>query len=164
VLRVYESDPAFEPNALIIYGPFMRAADRPDFDSRIAALAGRVEALGFHPRMERLLAGASGVVALGGYNTFCEILSMDKPAIIAPRIHPRREQLIRAAAAEQLGLVRMLSPERDGSGAEVMAAAIRALADQPRPSQVRIPGLLRGLSTIAERMFELPPALAAAGA
>ena len=28
---------------------------------------------------------AGGVVAMGGYNTFCEILSFDKRAIIVPR-------------------------------------------------------------------------------
>jgi len=42
--------------------------------------------------MERLLADATGVIAMGGYNTFCEILSLDKPAVIAPRTSQRLEQ------------------------------------------------------------------------
>ena len=163
VLRAYEADRTLNPHALIVYGPFMKALDRQNFDNRVAALDGRVTALSFHPRLERVLAEASGVVAMGGYNTFCEILSMDKPAIIAPRTRPRREQVIRAAAAEDLGLVRMLSPERDGDGAAVMAGAIRALANQPRPSEVQIPGLLSGLTTIAERMIATTPTFAAAG-
>jgi predicted glycosyltransferase len=163
VLRAYESDPALSPHALIVYGPFMNATDRQDFDNRVAALNGRVTALSFHPRLERVLAEASGVVAMGGYNTFCEILSMDKPAIIAPRTRPRREQLIRASAAENLGLVSMLWSERDGDGADVMARAIRALADQHPPSEVRIPGLLSGLTTIAKRMSATAPVFAAAG-
>jgi predicted glycosyltransferase len=163
VLRAYEADRTLSPHALIVYGPFMKAPDRQNFDNRVAALDGRVTALSFHPRLERVLAEASGVVAMGGYNTFCEILSMDKPAIIAPRTRPRREQVIRAAAAEDLGLVRMLTPERDGDGAAVMAGAIRALANQPRPSEVQIPGLLSGLTTIAERMIATTPTFAAAG-
>ena len=167
VLRAYEADaapgPHALPHALIVYGPFMNASDRQDFDNRVAALGGRVTALSFHPRLERVLAQASGVVAMGGYNTFCEILSMDKPSIIAPRTRPRREQIIRAAAAEDLGLVRMLSPERDGDSASAMAEAIRALANQPRPSEVRIPGLLSGLTTIAARMTGTNPVFAAAG-
>jgi predicted glycosyltransferase len=163
VLRAYEADPALTPHALIVYGPFMNAPDRQDFDVRVAALGGRVSALGFHPRLERVLEEATGVVAMGGYNTFCEILSMDKPSIIAPRTRPRREQVIRAAAAEDLGLVRMLSSERDGEGARTMAEAIRALASQPRPSEVRIPGLLSGLETIATRVTETTPVFAAAG-
>ena len=88
VLRAYEADRALKPHALIVYGPFMNAAHRHDFDARVAALGDRVTALSFHPRLERLLAAASGVVAMGGYNTFCEILSTDKPAIIAPRTRP----------------------------------------------------------------------------
>ena len=163
VLRAYEADPALSPHALIVYGPFMNATDRQEFDARVAALGGRVSALGFHARLERLLEGASGVVAMGGYNTFCEILSMDKPAIIAPRTQPRREQIIRAAAAEGLGLVRMLSPERDGNSARVMVEAIRALANQRRPSEARIPGLLSGLPTIAARVTATTPIFAAAG-
>jgi predicted glycosyltransferase len=163
VLRAYEADRALSPHALIVYGPFMNAPDRQDFDARVAALGGRVSALGFHARLERVLAEASGVVAMGGYNTFCEILSMDKPAIISPRTRPRREQVIRAEAAEQLGLVRMLSSERDGDGARVMAEAIRALAHQRRPSEVPIPGLLSGLPTIAERVTVTAPAFATAG-
>ena len=34
---------------------------------------------------------------MGGYNTFCEILSFDKRALIVPRTVPRLEQYIRAA-------------------------------------------------------------------
>ena len=161
VLAAYEIDPTLEPQAMLVYGPFMSASDRAGFDSRVAALNGRVTATAFHPRLERLLADAQGVVAMGGYNTFCEILSMDKPAIICPRTKPRQEQLIRASSAEELGLVRMLSPERDGSGARVMADAIRAMSHASRPSEARIPGLMAGLDTIADRAFR--PKLAAAG-
>jgi predicted glycosyltransferase len=38
VLRAYEADPTLEPHALIVYGPFMKASDRQDFDTRVAAL------------------------------------------------------------------------------------------------------------------------------
>lgn len=151
VLRAYEAEPDLGMHAVIVYGPFLAAMHRTGFDARISRLGGRVTATGFHPRLERLLGACSGVVAMGGYNTFCEILSMDKPAIISPRTAPRREQVIRAEAAERLGLVRMLNPERDGTGPRAMASAIRGLADQPRPSTVEIPGLLGGLETIALR-------------
>jgi len=163
VLRAYEADAALAPRAMVVYGPFLQARHRADFDARIAALRGRVTAVGFHARLERLLAEATGVVAMGGYNTFCEILSTDTPAIIAPRTRPRLEQRLRAEAAERLGLLRMLHPERDGDGAGVMAAAIRALSDQPRPSAVRLPGLLSGLGTVAERARAMRPPIAAAG-
>ena len=162
VLRAYEADPSLRQHALIVYGPFMRAADRAAFDARVDDLGGRVTAIAFHARFERLLAGARGVVAMGGYNTFCEILSTDKPAIIVPRTRPRREQAIRAEAAERLGLLRMLLPERDGEKAQVMAEAIKALAYQRRPSERKIAGLLDGLEAITA-LAEGRPALAVAG-
>ncbi|MGB0851648.1 MAG: glycosyltransferase family protein [Pikeienuella sp.] len=150
-LRAYEADPDIPLHGVFAYGPFLNAERRAEFDRRAAALDGRVTAFSFDPRIERLLADATGVIAMGGYNTFCEILSLDKPAVIAPRTSPRLEQYIRAEAAEQLGLVRMLHTPRDGHGANVMSDAIRGLIDQPAPSQVNIPGLLGGLDIIAER-------------
>lgn len=155
VLRAYESDPTLKQHALLVYGPFLDATARQGFDERVAKLDDRVTAMSFHPRLERVLSEASGVVAMGGYNTFCEILSMDKPAIIVPRTKPRREQTIRAEAAERLGLIRMLLPERDGKSAQTMAEAIKALAYQRRPSENRIPGLMDGLKTITEQGLAL---------
>jgi len=72
-----------------------------------------VRTLTFDTRLENLMARAAGVVAMGGYNTFCEILSFDKPALIVPRTTPRLEQFIRAQRAAELGLAAMLPDERD---------------------------------------------------
>lgn len=163
VLSAYEAHPTLTPRAMVVYGPFMNAARRAEFDARTAALGGRVVSTGFHGHLEQVLERASGVVAMGGYNTYCEILSMDRPAVIAPRTHPRREQLIRTESAERLGLVKMLYSERDGQSPDVMARAIEALADQPRPSEVRLPGLLGGLDRIAERAFSRPDLARAIG-
>ena len=105
-------------------------------------------AIGFESRIEGLMRDAMGVVAMGGYNTFCEILSFDCRAIIAPRTIPRMEQHIRASVAEKLGLIRMLDRDRDGGGAEVMAKAIRDLASQSPPSDHAPPGFMDGLDKI----------------
>lgn len=151
VIAAYEFDPSLSPRAVIVYGPFLPHEDRLVFDRRIEALNGRVSALGFDSRIERLQAEAVGMVAMGGYNTFCEVLSLDQRAVIAPRVFPRREQFVRAASAERMGLVRMISAERDGRDAAAMARAIRGIADQPRPSMVCVPGLLDGLDVVADR-------------
>ena len=76
-----------------------------------------------------------------------------RPAAIAPRHHPRKEQLIRAEAAERLGLIRMLHAPRDGRDPSVMAGVIRGLADQPPPSAAAHDGLLDGLEVISRRAF-----------
>ena len=88
------------------------------------------------------MARAAGVVAMGGYNTFCEILSFDKRALIVPRTAPRLEQFIRTKRAAELGLLRLLS-EHEGRDPRVMAAALRRLPQQPPPSAVLIPGPAR---------------------
>lgn len=151
VLSAYETDPDIPLHGVLVYGPFLNAERRAEFDRRAAAMAGRVTAFSFDPRLERLVADAAGVVAMGGYNTFCEILSLDKPAVIAPRTSPRLEQYIRTEAAERLGLLKMLHRPRDGAGPEVMARAIRGLVDQPLPSQTTVEGLMDGLDTIVAR-------------
>ena len=88
---------------------------------------------------------------MGGYNTFCEVLSLDKRALIVPRTTPRLEQFIRASSAAKLGLVSMLSDDgRYDPG--VMASALRALPRQNRPSEVVVPGLLEGLTNVARRV------------
>jgi predicted glycosyltransferase len=90
-----------------------------------------------------------GIVAMAGYNTFCEILSLDKRAILVPRVVPRREQLIRANRAAALGLVRTLDPQTEHDPA-VMAAALRALPGQPKPSERGAMAMLDGLVLITD--------------
>jgi predicted glycosyltransferase len=100
---------------------------------------------------------AAGVVCLGGYNTFCEILSLNKRSIIVPRVRPRAEQLLRAEAAHKLGLVEVLPPDR--LTPETLTEAILRLPDQPLPASRRIPGLLNGLRRISAMVNEWQRAL-----
>jgi predicted glycosyltransferase len=146
VLAAYEHDPEIPLPALVVFGPFMAPEQRAAFAARAAQLP-KVEAITFNARLEGLIARASAVVAMGGYNTFCEILSFDKPALIMPRTAPRLEQYIRAARAEELGLMAML-PEDRGRDPQVMAVALRRLTNQPPPSSAVIPGLLDGMANV----------------
>jgi len=57
--------------------------------------------------------------------------------------------------AERLGLVRMLRENGGGRDPGRMAAALRALSEQPRPSEVTVPGLLDGLGVIRARFAVL---------
>jgi predicted glycosyltransferase len=147
VLRAYEHDPLLPYPALLVLGPFMQAERQTEFMNRAARLK-RVDTITFHGQLEALIARAAGVVAMGGYNTFCEVLSLDKRALIVPRTAPRLEQHIRAERAAKLGLVSMLSDDGTYDPA-VMAAALRALPRQHRPSEVVVPGLLEGLTNVS---------------
>ncbi len=155
VLSAYEQDPDLNPRAILVYGPFLSGDTRVDFETRVAKLNGRVTAVGFESQIETLFAGAHGVVSMGGYNTFCEVLSFDKRAVIVPRTVPRLEQYIRASRAEGLGLVRMLDETRDGMTVQAMIRAIRALPGQPLPSQAFGEGLLDGLDYVTRRVAAL---------
>ncbi len=146
VLRAYESDELLPYPALMVLGPFMHPDRQGEFIERADALK-RVDAITFDAHMESLMDNAVGVVAMGGYNIFCEVLSFDKPAIIVPRTKPRLEQYIRASRAEELGLIRMLVDDQVYDPA-VMAAALRNLPKQARPSDVVVPGLLEGLQNV----------------
>jgi predicted glycosyltransferase len=146
VLRAYETDPLLPYPALFVLGPFMAPELQADFQRRAAKLK-RVQAITFDTNMEVLEQGAAGIVAMGGYNTFCEVLSMDRRAIIVPRTAPRLEQYIRASRAQSLGLVQMLESD-GGMDPQVMADALRALPRQKRPSEIIVPGLLEGLENV----------------
>jgi predicted glycosyltransferase len=152
VLRAYEHDAAMPYPALIVLGPFMQPERQAEFTARAARLP-NIEMLTFDVRMEMLIEGAVGVVAMGGYNTFCEILSFDKPALIVPRTAPRLEQYIRASRAQDLGLVKVLV-DSCGRDPQMMATALRHLPQQNRPSDVVLPGLLDGLDNM-NRLVEL---------
>jgi predicted glycosyltransferase len=146
VLRAYEYDPLLPYPALIVLGPFMAPERQAEFAERAARLR-RVDCITFHSNLEALVARAAAVVAMGGYNTFCEVLSFDKRALIVPRTAPRLEQFIRASRAASLGLVSMLVD--DGRyDPQPMAAALRALPRQRRPSEIVVPGLLEGLENV----------------
>jgi predicted glycosyltransferase len=154
VLRAYEMAERTLPHpALFVLGPFMQTERQNEFLQRARQLK-RVRAITFDANLEALVQGAAGVVAMGGYNTFCEILSFDKRALIVPRTAPRLEQFIRAERASELGLVRML-PDDGTRDARAMVTALRALAAQKAPSSVVVPGLLDGLDNVNRLMSRL---------
>ncbi len=146
VLRAYESDPDIPFPALMVLGPFMASERQSEFLSRAAKLR-KVEAITFDAHLEALLERAMGVVCMGGYNTFCELLSFDKRAVIIPRTRPRKEQYLRASRAQELGLVHMLADDGKREAAD-MATALRHLPQQPLPSSVVVPGLLDGAENV----------------
>ncbi|MEP3848375.1 MAG: glycosyltransferase [Paracoccaceae bacterium] len=155
VLSAYEQDPTLGPKAMLVYGPFLSGDTRVEFEARVARLNGRVIAVGFESKIEALFAGAEGVVSMGGYNTFCEVLSFDKRAVIVPRTTPRLEQWIRASRAEELGLVKMLDEKRDGLTPQTMSTIIQGLPHQRKPSDSGADGLLDGLNVVIERTRQL---------
>jgi predicted glycosyltransferase len=146
VLAAYETDSHIPYGAVIVFGPFMPATTREAFKERAAKFR-NIRTLTFTNNLGALMQRAAGVVAMGGYNTFCEILSFDKKAIVVPRTRPRLEQFIRARAARNVGLIEMLDADC-GRDPHAMATALRQLPQQGVPSDVVVPGLLDGLGNV----------------
>ena len=153
VMRAYESHakPLFP--ALIVLGPFMPAASVSEFMARAENLRD-VHIMRFTPQMEPYLQAATAIVGMGGYNTFCEILSFDKPTLLVPRIIPRREQAIRADRAEATGLLTVL-PIDQYPDPEKMLDALSVLPQSAPPSAAGITNLLGGLDVIESRVGEI---------
>jgi predicted glycosyltransferase len=156
VLNAYKEDRSLQQRALVVLGPYMPARKRIKLSRKASSLP-YVEVIEFDNRMEELVAGAKAVVAMGGYNTYCEILSFDKPALIVPRVQPREEQLIRAMRATELGLIDMLRPE-ESEDPTLLAGALRKLLERKPPSitaheSIRLEGLPH-ISQIVGGLFD----------
>ena len=89
--------------SMIITGPFMPKRKREDIRKRGKVYG--IKTLPFHSRLEELIKAADLVISMGGYNTVCELLTQQTPALIIPRETPRREQLIRAQCLQNEGLI-----------------------------------------------------------
>ena len=100
--------------SVIVTGPLMRSVDK----QRLKTRAERLSRLTFHRFSRHLLeylSCADLVVSTGGYNTLCANLSYHKPAIVAPRVRPPNERLLRGRMFERLGITQVLDPVELGS-------------------------------------------------
>ena len=90
-------------SSVIVAGPLLARRRRDEIERRFAAVGHRVEVVTFTDRMDELLARASAVVSMAGYNTVVEILASGVPALLVPRERPRREQTLRAERLDGVG-------------------------------------------------------------
>jgi predicted glycosyltransferase len=134
----------------IVAGPFMSNREMHDL-RRLAQDRTRLGLLEFVEEPGGLIRQADSVVAMGGYNTICELLSLRKRALVVPRIKTRREQLIRAERMRDLGLLELLEPDRLSP-----AALTKWLTGGPagvRPAATRID--MGGLDRIPDLLEEV---------
>lgn len=153
VLAAYETDPGIPLPPVFLLGPFMEPENSAEIRKRAAAVPG-AEVIAFETRPERLLSGAAGVVAMCGYNTFCEIMSHDKPSLFIPREKPRLEQFIRAEHASARGFCAMMRDAEALARPAELAAALRRLPAGPRPSTAAAPIAMNGLDALCAQVAE----------
>ncbi len=96
-------------HSVIVTGPLMPRAKRKALHKAVKGKP--VTLLEFTPDLTSYMKAADLIVSMAGYNTVCEILSLQKRALLIPRTRVRAEQRIRATALAGRGLVHMLLPE-----------------------------------------------------
>ncbi len=104
-----------------------------------------------------LTAGADAVIAMGGYNTASEVLSLGRPSLIVPRVRPRAEQLIRAERLAGMELADMLHPDDLTPGALGRWLGSRWRRRTARPNTIDVGGLERIRKLADAMMIERRP-------
>ena len=138
--------------AKILTGPYMTEAARAAL-KRHAEDIPSLEVIDFVSEGDLLIRQASHVVSMGGYNTLSAILTYQKPALIVPRVKPRKEQLIRANRLAELGYVDALHPD-DLSASAIADWLTRTPASTPLNCQ---PLEMSGLQRICDSIGQLFP-------
>lgn len=131
-----------DASVLMVMGPLMGRADREEL-TRLAADRPNVRLVEYVKDLPSYLLAADLVVSMCGYNTAAEIVSRGVRAVVVPRTwrygeHANRartstewEQLLRAQAFHELGLVRLLEPEN--ANARSLATVMRESLSTPKP-------------------------------
>jgi predicted glycosyltransferase len=137
-------------NGVIVAGPFMPPGALSEL-SKLTADSPRLRLLGFIDDPSPLIGVADRVVSMGGYNTICDLLSLEKAALIVPRVKTRREQLVRAERFAELGLLAVLRP--DNLNPASVSAWLRAEIAPPRWVARRVD--LNGLERLPDLLEEV---------
>ena len=126
------------PKTVIISGPEMPTQEHQALSDQSNACP-TVQMLSFTDDLMSYLNAADAVVAMGGYNTTCELLTLRKPAILIPRTRPVQEQWIRAQRLAERGLLQAIHPQR--LTPQRLLAALQAALRSPAPPPFRLDGL-----------------------
>ena len=144
------SDLPVDMSGVVVTGPYMTDENRGRLTEAVRSNP-RMQLIDFLDEPVALVERADRVIAMGGYNTVCEVLSFEKHALIVPRVRPGREQWIRAQRMQDLGVLTALHPDELTPRA-VSEWLARDLGPAPESRSridfgglARIPGLLAEL-------------------
>jgi predicted glycosyltransferase len=138
--------------SLVLCGPEMPIAQKQAL-YQAAAHQPQVVMREFTDDLMSYLAVADVVVAMGGYNTVCEILSAGKRAVIIPRVKPSQEQIVRTTCMAKFGFFTAIEP--DHLTPTRLATAIQGQMQQALTNDA-LPAIdLNGLPRIAHHLTQL---------
>ncbi|MBX3015912.1 MAG: hypothetical protein KF832_30610 [Caldilineaceae bacterium] len=134
---------------VLLTGPYMPAAQRAELQA-LAQQQANLHLINFTTDPAPLYQRADAVIAMGGYNTTCEILAAQKHALLVPRVTPRLEQWIRAQRLHELGVLDIVHPDHLSP-----ARIAHWLHQRPRPLASRCPIDLDGLTRLPHLLTNL---------
>ena len=100
----------FKIRSLIVAGPEL-ATERATAIREAAQRTSGIRILEFTNDMLSYMNASDVVVSMGGYNTVCELLTLEKKAIVVPRVRPVEEQKIRAERMASLNVFKTILPD-----------------------------------------------------
>jgi predicted glycosyltransferase len=137
-------------HVVVVTGPFLPAERRRELTDRAQGLP--VDVMASVPDPVRYAASADLVVAMAGYNTTAEILSVGTPCLLVPRSGPSAEQQMRAELFARRGWVDWLRPQY--LNPEALGSAISTALHRPRTTTPVRPPDLAGRIVAAGRLVE----------
>jgi predicted glycosyltransferase len=138
-------------HVVLVTGPFFPVRRRHELERRARDLP--VDVLATVPDPMSYVASADLVVAMAGYNTTAEILSVGTSALLVPRFGPSAEQQLRARLFAERGWVDWLPPH--DLSAETLGEAVLASLRRPWGATPERPPDLRGRRVAGGRLVEL---------
>jgi len=133
-------------NGIILTGPFLPEEAIKKLKKRIKGFS-NIKLIQFSHEPIKLIKRADKVVSMGGYNSVCEILALEKKALIIPRVEPRQEQWVRAEKLRDRGLIDVLHPDN------LNAAAIKNWLETDKESYEKTKAFdFFGLNRIVENI------------
>lgn len=140
-------------HSAVFLGPDMPAVQRRALKQRLLPLSERVHTYDFRTDLVAFLRLASMSISMAGYNTVCELMALGTPAVVVPRTYPRVEQLLRAEAFANLGLLRVVRPEALSPATLRREVELQLNAPAERRRRTPVEGLdFAGLSRVARRV------------
>ncbi len=130
---------------VLVMGPYFPA----DVRHRLLSMCSKKENIHIFDFIKEpilLIRKSDRVISMGGYNSICEVLSLEKKSLIVPRVEPRKEQWVRAKRLEQMGVVDVLHPNEISSEKITQWLA----SDGPTISGIRKKINLNGLHKLSE--------------
>lgn len=131
--------------SLIVTGPELAESRKAEV-KRLGSRCPNTRVIQFTNEIMNYMNAADIVVAMAGYNTVCEILSLRKRAVIVPRVAPVEEQRIRAERMARLSLFKMIHPDELTPQAlmEAVRSEVEALRTCPHtPASIDLDALPR---------------------